>query len=77
MSNKEDGILLPMCDILQVLDSLKDKVTAWENTVQYAEGKQMADAFAIVEEHKDVEEAQAILQHYRDLINKIQSQIPR
>ena len=76
MSTEEYRILLPMCDILQVLDSLDDKVAAWENTVQYAEGGLVADKFAVIEEHKDAEEARAVLQHYRDLVSKIQSQLP-
>lgn len=76
MSTEVYRILLPMCDILQVLDSLESKVTTWENTVQYADGGLVADEFAVVEEHKDAEDARAVLQHYRDLISKIQSQLP-
>ena len=75
MSIEKCEIRLPRCDILQVLDALEERASVWDNTVRYAEGRLLADEFAVVAEHKDAEDARAVLQHYRDLQFKIRSQL--
>ncbi len=75
MLNEECLISLPKCDILQILDALEAKATAWEYTLQYAEGTLAVDESVLVEEHRDADDARAVLHHYTDLISKIRSQL--
>ena len=75
MSLEKYEIKLPRYDILQVLDALEERAYVWNNTVRYAEGRLMADEFVEVAEHKDAQDARAVLQHYRELQFKIRSQI--
>ena len=75
MSVEEYEIRLPRHDILQVLDALEERAYLWDNTVRYAEGRLMADEFGVLAEYKDAEDARTVLEHYRDLIFEIRSQL--
>ena len=75
MSLEMYEIKLPRCDIMQVLDALEERASIWDNTVRFAEGHLLTDEFVEVAEHKDAEDARAVLQHYRELQVKIQSQL--
>jgi len=57
-------------DLGQVLDGLEVRATAWEKTAVYHRtGESPPDV--IVEECRDVEEAEKIAAHYRSVIAKI------
>lgn len=64
-------------DVFQVLDALESRAQAWEATYRYLSGdSQEEDAFTIIEECSNAEEAEAIAQHFRDIIDVINKQIP-
>ncbi len=63
-------------DLGQTLDGLEMRAESWERTADYLRTEKMPDGeFFIVEECSKPEEADAIAEHYRSIVRKIQSQM--
>ena len=58
-------------DLGQVLDGLEARATIWEKTAQF---HRTGKADTLIEECRDVEEAEKIAAHYRSIITKIRKQ---
>ena len=63
-------------DLGQLLDGLETRAESWERTAEYLRTDTMpAGEFFLVEECSKPEEADDIAEHYRSIIQKIQSQM--
>lgn len=67
---------LDALDAGQLLDGLAARAEAWEKTGEYLQNGSVADdAFFVIEECSDAEEAEHIARHYRSIIGKIRHQM--
>jgi hypothetical protein len=62
-------------DIFQILDAFSSRVEAYEKTASHLRGQQSEDAFFIIEECGNSDEAEEIAKHFRDIIRIIENQI--
>ena len=75
--NNSLSITLEKVDILQTLDALINRAEAWEKTEKLLNGESdFYDDFFVAEECHDPHEAAEIAQHFRDIIRKIEMQLP-
>jgi len=58
-------------DLGQVLDGLESRAVIWEKTAQF---HRTGEAHSVIEECRDVVEADKIAAHYRSIIGKIRKQ---
>jgi len=73
---KKFTFMLDALDAGQLLDGLVARAEAWEKTAEYLQNGSVAnDAFFVVEECSDAEEAEQIAQHFRSIIGKIRHQM--
>lgn len=64
---------LPATDVFQILDALESRAESWKKTAAHYSGEENV-GFPI-EECRDKEEAESIAVHFRDIIEKIKTQI--
>lgn len=63
-------------DLSQLLDGLEMRAESWERTAEYLRTDTMPEGeFFLVEECSKSEEADDIVEYYRSIIRKIQSQM--
>ncbi len=62
-------------DVLQVIDALNARASAYEETARYLRGEANDDEFIIAEDCRDDVEAEEIAKHFRDIARSIDSQI--
>jgi hypothetical protein len=63
-------------DLGQLLDGLETRAKSWERTAEYLRTEHMPEGeFFVVEECSRPEEADGIAEHYRSIIQKIESQM--
>ncbi len=68
-------VTLSSVDIFQTIDALSSRAESYEQTARYLMGNYEANELIIIEECSDHLEAQAIANHFREIINKIEYQI--
>jgi hypothetical protein len=68
-------VTLSSVDIFQTIDALSSRAESYEATARYLTGNHEADKHIIIEECRDHLEAQAIANHFREIINKIKHEI--
>ncbi len=73
--SKPFTIKLDPADVFQTLDALESRAEAYELTANFLEGEFDSEDPIIPEECRDVEEAEGIARHFRDIIEKIKAQI--
>lgn len=63
-------------DLGQLLDGLETRAESWERTAEYLRTETMPEGEVfVVEECSNPEEADDIAEHYRSIIQKIESQM--
>ncbi len=67
-------VTLSSVDIFQTIDALSSRAESYEQTARYLMGNHKHDQI-IIEECSDQCEAEAIANHFREIINKIEDQI--
>jgi hypothetical protein len=65
---------LELSDLQQILDALESRAAVWLNTLAYARGEEISVDLEVAE-FKDVSEAAAVVDHYRELLGRIEKQI--
>jgi len=73
MLDDKVAVTLTRADWQQILDGLRARKQAWDNTVLFFQDS--LDITAPIEDVKDEAEAVLIRDHYRDIIVSIESQI--
>ena len=68
-------VTLSSVDIFQTIDALSSRAESYEQTAHYLMGNHEANEHIIIEECRDHLEAQAIANHFREIIKKIQYEI--
>lgn len=68
-------VTLYSVDIFQTIDALSSRAEAYEQTARYLMGNHEEDEHIIIEECSDQCEAEAIANHFREIINIIEDQI--
>ena len=68
-------LILDLADVMQVLDAVIIRVDAWENTMMFLQRGSAPNEDIPIEECSDAGEAKSILDHYRAIQTKIESQI--
>ena len=66
-------VTLSSVDIFQTIDALNSRAESYEQTARYLTGYHELNKHIIIEECSDHLEAQAIANHFREIINKLQS----
>ena len=70
---KKFSFTLSSIDFLQLLDGLSSRQEAWAKTAAWHRGE-FTEPFFMVEESSDEEEAQAIADHYADILESLREQ---
>ena len=70
-------VTLSSVDIFQTIDALNSRAESYEQTARYLTGDHELNKHIIIEECSDHSEAQAIANHLREIIIKIEYQINR
>ena len=70
-------LTLSSVDIFQTIDALSSRAESYEQTARYLVGNNEVNEHIIIEECSDHCEAQAIANHFREIIKKIEDQIYR
>ncbi len=70
------GLKLNELDLGQLLDGLECRAESWEKTAEYFRTEIMPEGeFFLVEECRELDEAEEIASHYRSIISKIRKQV--
>ncbi|MBI5739106.1 MAG: hypothetical protein HZA16_00160 [Nitrospirae bacterium] len=67
-------MILSSVDIFQTIDALRSRAESYEQTARYLMGNHERNEFATIEICRDHSEAQAIADHLREIIKKIEYQ---
>lgn len=70
------NIRLEAPDVLQIIDALNDRLESWSKTMAILNGRTVHDELFIPEECSHADEAEEIVNHFRDIIKKIEEQLP-
>ncbi len=62
-------------DVLQVLDALAERLTVWRNTAAYLHDEGRVTDFSSLADCDNALEADLVVQHYADVIAKIERQV--
>lgn len=68
-------VTLSSVNIFQTIDALNSRAESYEQTARYLMGDHELNKHIIIEECSDHCEAQAIANHFREIIRKIEYQI--
>ncbi len=68
-------VTLSSVDIFQTIDALSSRAESYEQTARYLMEDYEGNEHIIIEECSDHCEAKAIANHFREIINEIESQI--
>ncbi len=66
---------LSSVDVFQLLDGLRIRAEAWQQTVEYLRTGQMSDNTIGIAECSDATEADKIHRHYKKIIASVERQI--
>ncbi len=72
---KRYRIEIDAIDFNQILDGLRSREQSWRNTAIYLHDDYFPDDTFVCEECDDPNEAEAIADHYRDIIKSLEKQI--
>jgi len=62
-------------DVLQILDALAERLNVWRNTAAYLRDERSVIDLSVLADCGNALEAELVVQHYADIIAKIESQV--
>jgi hypothetical protein len=62
-------------DVLQILDALTERLDVWRNTVAYLRDEGTTTGLSDLVDCGNAIEAELVVQHYMDVIARIESQV--
>jgi len=64
-------------DVLQIRDALAERIDVWRNTAAYLRDENTVPSLAVLADCANAPEADLVVDHYADIIAKIESQLSR